>query len=140
MNSHRSKKPTESKFIAYDHLDKIGEVAVYYGFMPTKSPSITKSDLEAAKDIMDGDYVDDSTDRHGHLPLHAEEKIAVIRTYEENSMHVLPQPVMLYFKDPCKNGSKKSAHHRYADLEILGSSGPIAEATLIQAARAMLAQ
>ena len=132
-------KSTESKFISYEHLDKIGEVAIYYGFTPAKSPSITKADLEAAKDILEGDYVDDNTGAHGRLPLHVEEKIALIRTYEEAHMHLLSQPVMFYFKDPCKSHFKKSGYVRYADLEILGLSGSIAEATLIQAARTMLA-
>jgi histidyl-tRNA synthetase len=136
---NNSSKPTDSKFISYEHLDKIGEVAVYYGFAPAKSPNITKADLEAAKDVLEGDYVDDNTGAHGRLPLHVEEKIALIRTYEEAHMHLLSQPVMFYFKDPCKNHLKKSGYVRYADLEILGLSGSIAEATLIQAARTMLA-
>ena len=140
--NNKNKKKTDSKFINTDHLDKIGEIAVYYGFTPTKSPEITKESLDAAKDIMDGDYVDDETESHGKLPLHVEEKISLIRMYHEQNMHVLPQPVMLYFKDPCKvspsSGNKKISHHRYADLEILGSSGPIAEATLIQTARMIL--
>ncbi len=140
-----SKKPSglaqkkETRFMACENLDKIGEVAVYYGFMPMKSPSVIKADLDAVKDLIEGDYIDDETEDHGHLPLHAEEKIAVIRTYTEQNMQALPQPVMIYFKDPCKN-SKKSEYPRYADLEILGTAGPIAEATLIQTARAMLAE
>ena len=132
-------KKNDSKFISYEHLDKIGEIAVYYGFMPMKSPSITKADIDATKDILEGDYVDDETEDHGHLPLHAEEKIAVIRTYHEEQLHAMNQPVMLYFKDPCR-GTKKTKYPRYADLEIVGSSGPIAEATLIQTSRAMLAE
>ncbi len=140
----KEKKVSDSKFLACNHLDKIGEVAVYYGFTPTKSPAISKMDLDAAKDILDGDYIDDETDSHGKLPLRAEEKIALIRTYQEQNMHMMPQPVMLYFKDPCKNAThastKKAAYSRYADLEILGTSGSIAEATLIQAGRAMLAE
>ena len=138
---------TDSKFISYDHLDKIGEVAVHYGFEPTKSPAVSKEDLTATKDILEGDFVDDETDKHGQLPLHAEEKIALIRTYQEQDWNSLPQPVMLYFKDPCRlpggkqaSAIRKSGYHRYADLEILGTSGPIAEATLIQSARAMLSE
>lgn len=131
---------TDSKFISYEHLDRIGEIAVYYGFTPHKSPSINKNDLDAAKDILEGDFVDDETESHGHLPLHAEEKIALIRTYQEQDMQSLPQPVMLYFKDPCKGGNKKGGYNRYADLEIMGTSGSIAEATLIQTGRAMLAE
>lgn len=145
MINPKNNRPADSKFISYDHLDKIGEIAVYYGFEPKKSPSIIRSDIDAAKDILEGDFVDDKTDSHGHLPLHVEEKIALIRTYVEEGMQILPQPIMSYFKDPCKNCShsplsKKPSHPRYADLEILGTSGPIAEATLIQAARAMLAE
>ncbi len=136
----KNKKKSDGKFIAYDHLDKIGETAVYYGFHPTKSPTIDKSDLEAAKGIMEGDFVDDEMGKRGRLPLHAEEKISLIRTYHEAGWHNESQPIMLYFKDPYRGSLKKSGYHRYADLEILGASGPIAEATLIQAARAMLAE
>jgi histidyl-tRNA synthetase len=130
----------DAKFISYDHLDKIGEIAVYYGFTPAKSPSVNKADLDTAKDLLEGDSVDDETGGHGRLPLHAEEKVALMRMYHEENMHTLPQPVMLYFKDPCRGSIKKNGSSRYADLEILGSSGSIAEATLIQAARAMLAE
>ncbi len=137
-NKKSKKKSGDSKFIPFEHLDKIGEIAVYYGFTPMKSPSIVKADFDAAKDILDGDYVDDETDKHGRLPLHVEEKIALIRMYQEQNMQSLPQPVMIYFKDPCRGSIKKSGYHRYADLEIMGTSGPIAEATLIQTARVML--
>ncbi len=136
----KKKTNSNSKFIPYDHLDKIGEVALYYGFAPMKCPAVSKADLDAAKDVMEGDHVDDETDSHGRFPLHAEEKIAFLRAYQEQNMHNLPQPVMLYFKDPCRSPLKKSHGPRYADLEIMGASSSIAEATLIQAARAMLAE
>ena len=132
------KKPMESKFISYEHLDKIGEISTYYGFVPMKSPTITKEDIDAAKDILEGDYVDDETELHAHLPLHVEEKIAIIRTYHEQQLHAMTQPVMIYFKDPSRGSTRKGKYHRYADLEILGTSGPIAEATLIQTSRTML--
>ncbi len=135
-SNSKQKKSADSKFMNFENLDKIGEIPVYYGFQPIKSPTIGKADLEAAKDFSEGDYIDDETESHGHLPLHVEEKIALIRTYNESNMHNLPQPVMLYFKDPCRGANPK----RYADLEILGSSGPIAEAILIQTGRAILAE
>ena len=137
---NKNKTNNHSKFISHEHLDKIGEVALYYGFMPVKSPSVTKADLDAAKDLLEGDYVDDETESHNRFPLHAEEKIAFIRTYHEQNMHNQPQPVLLYFKDPCRSPLKKTSTQRYADLEIMGASGAIAEATLIQAARSMLAE
>ena len=140
MTLKNKAKSADLKFIQYEHLDNIGEISVYYGFVPMKSPNITKQDLEAAKGILDGDYVDDETDRHGTLPLHAEEKIAVMRMYQENDLQSLSQPIMIYFKNACRGSIKKSGYHRYADLEILGASGAIAEATLIQTARAMLVE
>lgn len=140
MNNRKQRKKSDSKFTIYENLDKIGEIAVYYGFIPTKSITITKTDLDGARDLKNGDSIDDETDKHGRLPLHAEEKIALMRAYQEENMQDLPQPVMLYFKDPCRGGSKKGGYHRYADLEIIGSSGSIAEATLIQVARVMLTE
>ena len=126
-----------SRYIACDQLDKIGEVSTYYGFTPMKSPSISKADMEIAKDIIESDKQDADADLRS-LPLHVEEKIALIRTYHEQNMHTLSQPVMLYFKDPFRGSIKKGSHHRYADLEILGTGSSIAEATLIQTARVML--
>jgi len=133
------KQKVESKYMKAENLDKIGEVAFYYGFFPAKSPAIEKEDLDAAKDIQDHDFVDDETDTHGKLPLRVEEKISIIRKYDREDWASRPQPIMVYFKDPCRGSQKKNCH-RYADLEILGNSGPIAEATLIQAGRAMLGE
>lgn len=128
------KKETISKFVNHDNLDKIGEIAVYYGFSPKKSPSIIKSDTDFAKEYSDGDYIDDGSENHKPLLLHVEEKISYLRMYNEENLQTQPQPVMFYFKDPCK-GSK---NNKYAELQILGPSGPIAEATLIQTTKVIL--
>lgn len=128
-----------AKYINHEHLDKIGEVAVYYGFIPMRSPTVNPTDIKSAKDLMDGDYIDDDNLSSKRFPLHAEEKIAFLRMYHEQNMHALPQPVMAYFRHACRNSLRKG-EPRYADLEILGSSGSIAEATLIQVARSMLAE
>lgn len=143
----------KSAYIEHEHLDKIGEIALHYGFNPAKSPEIKKSDLDTAHDIMETDFIDDEED-HDRLPLHVEEKVALLRMYAENNMQSRPQPVMLYFKDPFKKNPNYSAHiahatshiqpvahvgfHRYADLEIIGGSRSIAEATLIHVARIIL--
>ena len=139
-NNNKKRSDAPSRSLPVEHLDKIGEIAVYYGFAPVKSPTIVKADLEAAKGIAEDDFVDDETESHAKLPLHAEEKIALIRAYHELDWSALPQPVMLYLKDPCRGAVKNGSCHRYADLEILGASGPIAEALLIQTGRIMLAE
>ncbi len=150
MNPHQNNRPVNtsrpkpekkgSKFISYDHLDKIGEVAVYYGFIPTKTPAVSKEDISAAKDLLDTDHAVGPNEYPGRLGFHAEEKIALIRTFNEQDMHNMPLPILLYFKDPYRGSVKFEKHHRYADLEILGGSGSIAEATLIQTSRAMLSE
>lgn len=135
-------KPNEQKFIPHENLDKIGEIPVYYGFQPHKSPEIKKADLDQAKSLLEGDFIDDEDDAKNRFPLHVEEKIALLRMYTENNMHTLPQPVMFYFKEPFKGSIKKggSTFNRYCDLEIMGGSKSIAEALLIQTTKAMLAE
>lgn len=131
----------EPKFNVYEHLDKIGEIPVYYGFTPRQSPSIKKIDIDQAKSLLDGDYIDDEEEVKARLPLHVEEKIALLRMYQEENLYSLPQPVLLYFKEPFKGVLKKSSdYHRYCDLEVIGNSRSIAEATLIETAKIILAE
>ncbi len=138
---HKIKKNlTERKHTAYENLDKIGEIPIYYGFIPHKSPEIKKIDIDQAKNLLDGDFIENEEVTHTKLPLHVEEKIALIRMYTENTMQNLPQPVMFYFKEPFKGSIKKGStvFNRYCDLEIMGGSKSIAEALLIQTTRAIL--
>ncbi len=130
----------EQKFTNYENLDKIGEIPVYYGFQPHKSPDIKKIDLDQAKNLLDGDFIDDEDENSQvRLPLHVEEKVALLRMYTENNMQTMSQPVMFYFKEPFKGSIKKgSSFNRYCDLEIMGGSKSIAEALLIQTTRAIL--
>jgi histidyl-tRNA synthetase len=136
----KNKNTTESKYVTYEHLDKIGEVTIYYGFTPHKSPEIKKVDLDHAKSLLEGDFIDNPDENKLHLPLHVEEKVALLRMYVEENMQNLNQPVMFYFKEPFKGSIRKGSvgYHRYGDLEIIGNSKSIAEAILIQTARAML--
>ncbi len=134
------KSPNDQKFTNFENLDKIGEIPIYYGFLPHKSPEIKKSDIDLAKNLLEGDYIDDDNSSNTKLPLHVEEKIALLRMYTEDEMHTMPQPVMFYFKEPFKGSIKKGSgnYNRYCDLEIMGGSKSIAEALLIQTTRAIL--
>lgn len=136
----KNNPPAEQKFTIHENLDKIGEIPVYYGFQPHKSPDIKKVDLDHAKNLLEGDFIDDENDENQiRLPLHVEEKVALLRMYTENEMHTLTQPVMFYFKEPFKGSIKKgSSFNRYCDLEIMGGSKSIAEALLIQTTKAIL--
>ena len=134
------KNQDDHKFTNFENLDKIGEIPVYYGFTPHKSPEIKKIDIDQAKNLLEGDYIDDKDSSNAKLPLHVEEKIALLRMYNEDEMFSMPQPVMFYFKEPFKGSIKKGSgnYNRYCDLEIMGGSKSIAEALLIQSTRAIL--
>lgn len=134
------KSPNDQKFTNFENLDKIGEIPIYYGFLPHKSPEIKKADIDLAKNLLEGDYIDDDNSSNTKLPLHVEEKIALLRMYTEDEMHTMPQPVMFYFKEPFKGSIKKGSgnYNRYCDLEIMGGSKSIAEALLIQTTRTIL--
>lgn len=113
MKKNAKKNKGSSKFLAQEHLDKIGEIPIYYGFAPAESFHVTKADIDMAENADGG------------------EKVALMRAYQERGWFSLPQPVMLYFKN---------VKRRYCELEILGASGSIAEAVLIQTAKVMLAE
>jgi histidyl-tRNA synthetase len=123
------------KYLTHEHLDKIGEIPIYYGFSSYKQIEIKKNDIEKSKDMLDGDFIEEGDLR---FPLHVEEKVALLRLYEEH-MQEQAHPIMLYLKDSFKHQNKKGSDFtRYADLEILGNGKSIAEATLIQTACMML--
>lgn len=124
-----------SKFNSFENLDKIGEIPVYYGFQPLKSPTIIKSDEDTARSMDPENHNNNSS----IINIRTEEKIAIIRTYQEKELFTQSQPVMLYFKDPIRS-SKKSESNFLGQLEVLGSTSSISEATIIQCARVMLAE
>jgi histidyl-tRNA synthetase len=135
-----TKTNSETKFIFFDNLDKVGEITLYYGFEPHKSPDIKKVDMDNAKSLLEGDFIEENNSDKKSLPLHVEEKIALLRKYTEEELNTKSQPVLMYFKEPFRGSIKKGAsvYNRYCDLEILGNSKSIAEAILIQTARAIL--
>ncbi len=133
----KTKKISDPAYINHSFLDKIGEIPVYYGFTAHRTIEIKKGDLDKAKDMLEGDYI--AEDDNSRLPLHVEEKVALLRAYEEEKMIDKTHPIMLYIRDSYKNINKKSSTFpRYADLEILGNDKSIAEATLIQTTCTML--
>ena len=85
-------------------LARASDIPLYYGFVPI-------SPVRAARED------------------HAEEKIALIRRYDEEKMDRMPQPVMFYRETRGKEPDALAAH-----LDILGSSQSIAEAILIKTA------
>lgn len=135
------KEIKETKFIKHKNLDKSGEIAIYYGFTPRESLEIKKSDFDNSKGLLDSDFIEENPeDTASRLPLHVEEKVAILRTYNEEEMYNQSQPIMLYFKGPFKGSlvKKNASFPRFCDLEIVGSNKSIAEAILIKTALTVL--
>ncbi len=137
----KEKKRSLADIVAVAHLSTGHEVGLYYGFTPINVPSITPSDTAAAKKISEGEIVVDSDSHEGGAWTKLEEKVALIRLYEEYNLYREPQPVMISTTRPFKNDrtklSPKESHHSF---DILGTNRSIAEAMLIKTALALLSK
>jgi len=110
--------------------DKIGEVAIHYGFSVLNSPAISAEDVSRAKPFRDFDYYSD-----------AEEKVALTRWYEEMGFAAGPQPVMIHYKKPLRGSTqKKKPTETSYGFEIMGSASSTSEATLIKTALDILTE
>ncbi len=138
-----AKKIQKENLVSYKNVSRAEELAIYYGFTPAELPRVTKEDLSLARDIYE------TGDRQKRLPeenqcyfdVCAEEKIAILRHYFEKNMQALPQPVCLFFEgrfDTHPHGKKGQNEEARYELEILGTTRSIAEATLIKATMEIL--
>lgn len=113
-------------------FDHSAIVSLYFGFTPINTPRIEKSDMSAGKSFGDSD---------GEMePLceNCAEKMAVLRTYQEEKFSILPHPILIeYKKTPGKNSNLKRGMNGSC-LEILGLSGAVAEAIAIRTVCSML--
>ena len=89
------KKRGIADILDLEHVDKASEAALYYGFTPIKTPHLSNEDISKAKNISEGEAVVDS-DTHEHgASVRLEEKVALLRMYEDSALYTAPQPVML---------------------------------------------
>ncbi len=108
--------------------DKIGEIAVHYGFTIVKSPEVTSDDIHKSKQFKEFDYYSD-----------VEEKIALTRWYTEEKHDLEAQPLSIHYKKPLPGSSsrKKPSTESYG-FEIIGSNRSTSEALLIKCAISIL--
>jgi histidyl-tRNA synthetase len=118
------------------------EVALYYGFSPRPAPKISRDDIDKARKIQSAEPIWKVAGDDGSCFLceSPEEKIAILRTFEEEKMAEWPQPVMLAFEGPLRGGrgEKYSPKEFHLDLEIIGTNKTIAEAILAKTAYEIL--
>lgn len=117
-----------------DHLEtvtnKVGEIAVQYGFTVVKPPHITNSHAASAKQFKDFDYYGDS-----------EEKISITHWYMDQKLENQGQPITIHYKKPSgvMAAKKKNTHDTYG-FEIMGSTKSTSEALLVKCVLSILGE
>ena len=125
--SKKEKIVKETKCYA-DECDKIGEIAISYGFSVIVPPNISSEDISKAKIFKDFDFYND-----------CEEKISLTRWFEEKNCISEPPPIMIHYKKPLHGSShKKKPNEDIYGFEIMGSTRSTSEALLIKTALSVL--
>lgn len=136
------KENKSSKLLDLKNIDKNNEAAIYYGFMPIDKPIIEKEDRDRAHNLKEGECLNQIGSAE-EIENTAEEKSALLKTYFNTNLAIMPQPVMItysgFIHDQLSTKNKKnSAKHHNLSLEILGTDKSIAEAIIIKTALAVL--
>jgi histidyl-tRNA synthetase len=123
-------------------FEKAQEVAVYYGFKPIDTPIVEQeevftSSIGVGTDIVDKEMYVLKTKGGDRLALRPEHTAGLMRSYIENGMQSLPQPVLLYSYGPVfrHDNPQKGRYRQFFqfDLDILGSEKSILDALAIRA-------
>lgn len=125
-----AKKTTETlpKFIEKD-IDLTGQIAHHYGFTSIVAPQISSADKAKAKSLKEeSDY-----------PLLLEERVTLLRFFNESPFGSTPQPALFYLKKPFPgSGQKKKPNVEVCELEVINSPKAVAEALILKTAWAIL--
>lgn len=129
------KTPTDQHFKLKD-WGRAAETALFYGFMPVKTPRLEKKDFGLSQMILE--QKKDFNCPHKLYPR-PEERAAVLRTYNEWNLQNQPHPVMLYYERPFLGmRERRLSNEVQIGLEIIGSAGGVADAVAIKTAHAIL--
>ncbi len=108
--------------------DKVGEIAVQYGFTIVKAPGVGNSDSAKSKQFKDFDYYGD-----------AEEKVALTNWYINDKLDSGAQPLLIHFKKQfVPTALKKKSTQEMYGFEIMGPSRSTSEALLLKCTLAVL--
>ena len=121
-------------------FEKAQEIAVYYGFNGIETPIVEHSDVYLKGLDADDDAVKEMYSlktKSGDQPsLRPEGTASVMRSYIENGMGSLPQPIFLYYGGPYFRHERpqKGRYRQFYQfgLEIIGSPKAVLDAITIQ--------
>jgi histidyl-tRNA synthetase len=123
-------------------FEKAQEIAVYYGFKPIDTPILEHEDVFTSSigigtDIVDKEMYTLKTKGGDRLAMRPEHTAGVMRSYIENGMTSLPQPILLYNFGPIfRHDSPQKGRYRQFwqfDLDAIGSEKSILDAMVIKA-------
>lgn len=122
-------------------LEKAKNIAEYYGFKPIHTPYLEKEDLFTAgvgqnTEIIEKQMYTLKTRGGDKLALRPEGTASVMRSYLQNGMQHLPQPVMLFydgffFRHERPQRGRQRELHQFG-MEIIGEGSSIADAIIIK--------
>ncbi|MFA5936260.1 MAG: histidine--tRNA ligase [Candidatus Paceibacterota bacterium] len=128
-------------------FEKAQEVAVYYGFKPIDTPmlehiEVFTSTIGEGTDIVDKEMYSLKTKGGDHLALKPEHTAPLMRSYIEQGMQNMPQPVMFYQYGPVfRHDNPQRGRYRQFwqfDLDSLGSDKSIIDALIIKVSMSIL--
>ena len=118
--------PKENSYLATE-CDKVGEIAIHYGFTVIQPPHINLADITESKQFKNFDTNEN-----------AYEKISLTRWYMETLQNI-NQPIMIHFQKPLPgNPIKKKPLQEMYGLEIMQSNKPESEALILKSTLAIL--
>lgn len=124
----KKEKKKQEKSHLENVTDKVGEIAVHYGFTVIKTPQINPSDISKSKQFKSFDYYGD-----------VDEKVALTRWYIDEKLDSGSQPIAIHYKKPFGgSGAKKKPNQEIYGMEIMGSSRSTSEALLLKSTLAIL--
>jgi len=121
--------------------DTVSGIAQFYGFGKIDTPALEQEELflkgvGEATDIVEKQMYSFKTKGGDQVALRPEWTASIARSYIQNGMHSLPQPVKLWYFGPCFRYERPQAG-RYRQFwqfgfEVLGEQGAVIDAQIIQ--------
>ena len=122
-------------------FEKAQEVAVYYGFKPIETPIVEQEEVFTSAigigtDVVDKEMYTLRTKGGDHLAIRPEHTAGLMRSYIENGMQSLPQPILFYSYGPSfrHDNPQKGRYRQFYqfDMDVLGSEKSILDALVIK--------
>lgn len=140
------KKTTERNKIEKERIspeiEKASKIAGHYGFSLLPKTEVEKEDIQYAKKFRESHLktLHPFREKADRFSGFLEEKISLIRHFQNKVYAEMPQPVTAFYEGPLHGNPhiKEHSEEESFNLEIIGSSKSISDATIIETAYIIL--